>query len=112
MNTPANKAEIMGIPLRVLIIEDSENDAVLLLRELKNGGYDVTSERVETVTAMLAALDSQEWNVVISDYSLPHFDAPLALKTLQAKKLDLPFIIVSGTAGEEIAVKAMTAGAN
>lgn len=102
----------MGIPLRVLIIEDSENDAILLLRELKRGGYDPTFERVDTSVAMTEVLDRKTWDIVIADYSMPHFSAPEALKLLQKSGLDIPFIIVSGKIGEETAVAAMKAGAH
>jgi two-component system cell cycle sensor histidine kinase/response regulator CckA len=102
----------MTIPLRVLLVEDSENDAELLLRELGQAGYDVSSERVETARAMRAALDGQKWDLVIADYSMPRFSAPEALALLKKVGLDLPFIIVSGTVGEEIAVESMKAGAH
>ena len=102
----------MGKLLRVLIVEDSEDDALLLLRELKRGGYDVQFERVETARAMLAALAQKTWDLILSDYSLPEFNAPQALEVLKASDLDLPFIIISGTIGEETAVAALKAGAN
>jgi response regulator RpfG family c-di-GMP phosphodiesterase len=98
--------------LRLLLVEDSEDDARLLLRELERGGYQVESTRVETQAAMQAALDSQTWDVVVSDYSLPQFSAPQALDTLQVSNVDLPFIIVSGTIGEDTAVAALKAGAH
>ncbi len=99
--------------LRVLIVEDSDDDAVLLVRELRRGGYDVAFERVDTPTAMNAALDSGQWDIIIADYSMPHFSAPAALTLLQKERgLDLPFIIVSGAIGEETAVSAMKAGAH
>src|SRR3972149_3992249 len=97
----------MAKPLRVLIVEDSENDALLLLGELRRGGYEVTYEQVDTLEAMDIALDQREWDVVISDYSMPHFSGLAALALLKQKGLDLPFIVVSGTIGEEIAVAAM-----
>ena len=100
----------MSTPIRVLIVEDSEDDTVLILRELKRGGYDPTYERVEIDKAMKAALDNQTWDIIICDYSMPQFSMPAALKTLQKMGLDLPFILVSGTVGEETAVKAMKAG--
>ena len=101
----------MGTPLRVLVVEDSEDDSLLLLRELKRGGYDATWERVDTPDAMEAALEQQTWDIVISDYAMPQFSMPAALKMLQDKELDVPFIIVSGAIGEEAAVAAMRAGA-
>lgn len=101
----------MTTPLRVLIIEDSEDDAALLLRELRRGGFDPLFERVETADAMRAALE-QKWDVIVSDWAMPHFSAEAALAVLQETDHDLPFIIVSGTVGEEAAVAAMHAGAH
>jgi PAS domain S-box-containing protein/putative nucleotidyltransferase with HDIG domain len=101
----------MGKPLRVLIIEDSEDDALLLLRELKQSGYEVEFERVDTAPAMQSALDQKPWDLILSDFSMPEFNAPNALELLKASGLDLPFIIVSGTIGEETAVAALKAGA-
>ncbi|MBR8833414.1 MAG: PAS domain S-box protein [Stigonema ocellatum SAG 48.90 = DSM 106950] len=98
--------------LRVLIVEDSEDDTLLTLRELRRGGYILTYVRVETPVTMEAALDQQPWDFVIADYNLPTFSAPEALKLLQRRQMDLPFIIVSGTIGEDAAVAAMKAGAH
>jgi putative nucleotidyltransferase with HDIG domain len=98
--------------LRVLLIEDSEADAQLLLRELKRGGFSVEFERVETAQSMKTALLQQIWDIVISDYSLPQFGAPQALVVLQESGFDLPFIIISGTIGEDSAVAALKAGAH
>jgi two-component system, cell cycle sensor histidine kinase and response regulator CckA len=98
--------------LRVLIVEDSEDDMLLMLRELRRGGYTLDYVRVDNPAEMQAALDHRSWDIVIADYSLPAFSAPDALKLLQNHKLDLPFIIVSGTIGEETAVAAMKAGAH
>ena len=100
----------MSRPLRVLIVEDSEDDAALLLGELRRGGYDPLYERVDTAAAMKAALNKQTWDIIVSDYSMPQFTAPAALKLLQQSMLDLPFIIVSGAIGEDAAVAAMKAG--
>lgn len=102
----------MNLNLRVLIVEDLEDDMLLMLRELRRGGYTPDYIRVDTPTAMKTALDRQEWDIVIADYTLPAFSAPDALKLLQSHKLDLPFIIVSGTIGEDVAVAAMKAGAH
>ncbi len=102
----------MGKPLKVLIVEDSEDDAALLVRELRKGGYDVAHERVETSSAMEEALAKQEWDVIVADYNLPNFSAPAALSLLQKKGLDLPFIMVSGKVGDDVAVEAMKAGAH
>lgn len=102
----------MNSLLRVLVIEDLEDDMLLMLRELRRGGYTLDPLRVETPSEMAAALDRQDWDIVIADYTLPLFSAPAALKLLQEKQRDLPFIIVSGTIGEETAVAAMKAGAH
>jgi PleD family two-component response regulator len=102
----------MGKPLRVLIIEDSENDALLLLRALSRGGFEPDFHRVYTPEAMSAALDARTWDVVISDYSMPNFSGLAALWVLKNSNLDIPFILVSGTIGEDIAVEAMKAGAH
>jgi signal transduction histidine kinase len=99
-------------PLRVLIVEDAEDDALLLVRELRRGGYAVVFERVETEEQMTAALDRQPWDLVLADYALPRFSGPRALALVKGRGLDLPFIIVSGTIGEETAVAAMKAGAH
>ena len=102
----------MKIPLRVLIIEDSEFDGQMMVNLLRKGGYDVSFERVETAEAMRTALVAKPWNLVLADYNLPNFNAPDALKVLQQTGLDLPFIIVSGGIGEDIAVASMKAGAH
>ena len=102
----------MSTSLRTLMVEDSENDALLILRELRRGGYDVVWERVETPETMRAALDRQPWDIVISDFKMPQFNGMNALKLLKASGQDLPFILVSGTVGEELAVEAMKAGAS
>src|SRR2546425_1177722 len=101
----------MSKPLRILVVEDSENDTLLLLRELRRGGYDPTFERVDTPVAMSAALDRESWDIVVADFSMPQFNALAALELLKKKAIDLPFIIVSGTIGEEVAVQAMKNGA-
>src|SRR6266511_5320213 len=98
-------------PLRALIVEDRAADADLILRELKRGGFVTTHERVETADALRAALDTHTWDIVLSDYYLPTFDAPGALAVLQASGHDVPFIVVSGSVGEDTAVAAMRAGA-
>ncbi|MGD8240595.1 MAG: PAS domain-containing protein, partial [Armatimonadota bacterium] len=100
----------MHEPLRTLIVEDSEDDALLVVRELQRGGHAVAWERVETAEAMRAALQEQNWDIVIADYCLPQFDAPSALALVQQSGLDLPFIVVSGTVGEDLAVTMMRQG--
>src|SRR5213080_373301 len=101
----------MRVPLRVLIAEDSEDDARLLLRELQRAGYQPTYERVDTPAAMTSALDRHAWDLVIGDYSMPAFSGPAALALLRARDPDTPFIFVSGTIGEDVAVEAMKADA-
>lgn len=100
----------MGKPIRVLIIEDSEDDTLLLVRSLRSGGYDPQFARVENAEQMRIALE-QEWDIIISDYSLPQFDPLRALKIIQEKELDIPFIVVSGSVGESTILDAMKAGA-
>ncbi len=102
----------MNTPLRVLIVEDSESDAGLFVRRLQQAGYDLVHERVETAGEMQTALMNPDWDIVLADYKLPRFSAPAALEILKASGWDLPFIIVSGTIGEENAVAMMKAGAN
>src|SRR5213076_73424 len=101
-----------GQDLRVLIVEDSATDAELMLRALRQAGVDPTHERVETAEGMRAALARHPWDVVLSDYSLPHFDAPAALAVVRAAAPDVPFIVVSGSVGEDTAVAVMQAGAD
>ncbi|MBK8172955.1 MAG: hybrid sensor histidine kinase/response regulator [Sandaracinaceae bacterium] len=98
--------------LRALIVEDSQDDAALLVMELRKAGYELTHKRVDTYEAMTAALQDDEWDVVLADFSMPRFNAMAALETLKESKLDLPFIIISGTIGEEFAVEALKAGAH
>jgi PAS domain S-box-containing protein len=94
------------------MVEDSEDDAALLERELRRGGYEPLSKRVDTAAAMSAELRGQEWDMVISDYVMPKFSGLEALTLLKESGLDLPFIIISGKIGEETAVEAMKAGAH
>src|ERR1700722_13549854 len=101
----------MGIPLRVLMIEDSEDDAALLFRELQRGGYDVNYERVYTSAALETALFASDWDLMVSDHSMPQFTGIDALKIVRAKGSEVPFIFVSGTIGEETAVTALKNGA-
>jgi len=97
--------------LRVLLVEDSEDDALLLLRELRSGGFEPVHERVDTAKGLADALKNRKWDIVISDYSIPGFGGLEALKIFKKTRLDIPFIIVSGNIGEDIAVEAMKSGA-
>ena len=102
----------MSKPLNVLLVEDSEDDAMLTRRQLVRAGFEPRCQRVDSAEHMQAALDAQSWDVVISDYHMPSFSGAAALKLLQTTGLDLPFIIVSGAIGEEVAVELMRAGAH
>ena len=102
----------MGTLLRVLIVEDSEEDTLLIVRELKRGGFDPIHERVETAESMKAALSTKTWDLILADYAMPHFSGLEALKLSKENGLDLPFIIVSGSIGEDVAVEAMKSGAH
>jgi len=97
-------------PLRVLILEDRESDAALLLLELRRG-FEVDYERVWSAAAMTDALARRQWDIIISDYSMPGFGAIPALAVLHDSGVELPFVVVSGTIGEESAVEALRAGA-
>lgn len=97
-------------PLTVLNIEDAEDDYLLVVRHLQKGGYDVHSERIDTADAMRAALSEREWDIIISDYHLPGFGALQALEILKETGKQIPFIIISGTIGEETAVQALLSG--
>jgi signal transduction histidine kinase len=102
---------MMKRPLRLLLVEDMEDHALLLVRELGKG-FEVAFDRVDTLQELEAALDVNPWDAVIADFHLPAFDGLDALRMMQAKGLDLPFILVSGVIGEEMAVEAMKAGAH
>lgn len=98
--------------LRVLIVDDSDDDTNLIVRKLRSGGYNPEWERVDTYDAMKSALEKKEWDVILCDYKMPSFSAPAALKVAQEINPNIPFIIVSGAIGEETAVEAMKAGAH
>ncbi len=102
----------MSRQLRVLIIEVSETAAELLVDVLRRHGYDVTFERVDSAETMMAALDTHQWDIILSDYTMAGFSASAALKLAQDKGIDTPFIIVNGTVGEEAAAAVMKAGAH
>ena len=99
-------------PLHVLIVEDSADDAELMVRALRRTGNATTYERVDTPQALAAALAHGPWDLVIADYSMPHFSGLGALKMVRDQALDLPFIMVSGNLGEDVAVDAIRAGAH
>jgi phosphoserine phosphatase RsbU/P len=101
----------MSTPLRVLIVEDMEDDCNLLLMELRKGGFSPSYVRVQTEEKMREAL-KDSWELIISDFALPNFSGPAALAIFKESGIDIPFIIVSGTVGEDIAVATMRAGAN
>ncbi len=101
----------MESKLRVLMIEDSEDDAALIAREIRRGGFDPELERVYSGEALLAAIRIGKWDLVICDYSMPHFSGKEALKLLRETGSDVPFIFVSGTIGEDTAVAALKEGA-
>jgi two-component system cell cycle sensor histidine kinase/response regulator CckA len=96
--------------IRLLLIEDSEDDAALLLRLLREGGFEVEAERVDTAADLATALN-KNWDIIISDHSMPHFSGSEALKMVRARDAEIPFIFVSGTIGEDVATDAMRVGA-
>src|ERR1051325_1477972 len=102
----------MGDALRVLMVEDSADDALLVTRELQRAGHQLEFERVDTASALQAALDRQAGDLTIADHSMPGFSGFAALTLVRERGLDVPFIFVSGTLGEDVAVEAMKAGAN
>jgi PAS domain S-box-containing protein len=98
--------------LDVLMVEDSENDAALLIGEIERKGYTLVHQRVQTKEDFLAALGTRPWDIIVSDYVLPQFSGPEALALLRQQELDIPFIMVSGVYGEDKAVAVMKAGAD
>jgi signal transduction histidine kinase len=96
-------------PLRVLFVEDSEDDVAIIVRELRRSGFAPEWQRVDDLAALDAALDAP-WDVILCDYTIPGFGAMAALARVSGRGLDVPFIIVSGTIGEEAAVEAMRLG--
>jgi PleD family two-component response regulator len=99
-------------PLRLLLVEDNETDATLLVEYLRQGGYEPDCTRVDNEQALTAALDLRDWELVIADYTMPGFSGTAALAMVRDRGLEVPFIFVSGTIGEEIAVEAMKNGAD
>jgi len=102
----------MGIPLKVIVVEDSMDDHELLVRELERGGYAPQTVRVDTPEALREVLAEPGWEIVISDYIMPRFSGLAALELLRQSGRDLPFIVISGTVGEDVAVETMRAGAH
>lgn len=102
----------MEKPLKVLIVEDSEDDALLMMHELKRGGYQPSYERVETRDSMMSALEGKDFGLIIADYTMPQFSGIEALDLYKKRRLDIPFILVSGTIGDDVGVEAMIAGAH
>ena len=100
----------MSTEIRILIVEDFEEDAMLILRELRRGGFEPTYKIVERPEELRQALALQDWDLIVSDHSLPHFSGTMALEVLKQTGLDIPFIIVSGKIGEDAAVEAMKSG--
>jgi PAS domain S-box-containing protein len=103
---------VMSNSLKVLIVEDSVDDTFFIVRELQRGGYVVDFERVETPAAMQTALQARNWDLIVSDFSMPCFGGAAALALYRQSGLDVPFILVSGTMGEDIAVEMLKAGAH
>lgn len=99
-------------PLHALIVEDSEDDALLIVRELRKGGFDTSYTRVDDIEGLNKALSQCEWDVVITDYNMPSFSPAIVLETLKTEQIDIPVIMVSGSIGEDIAVDTMKAGAH
>jgi len=102
----------MTVPLRLLVVDDSPDDATLILRHLAREGYAVEHLRVDGRAELVAALETREWDIVVCDYTIPGFSGLVALELIRERELDLPFIFVSGTIGQETAVGAMRSGAN
>ena len=99
-------------PLRLLLVEDSESDADVLLLELRRSGFATEVRRVDHAAAFAEALGVPGWDLIIADYNLPSFDGLQALELYKARALDVPFFLISGTVGEEVAVAAMRLGAH
>ena len=102
----------MPTPLSVLVLEDRDSDAALLLTALKRGGFEADSEIVASADGMREALGRRSWDIIISDYSMPGFNALKALAVLKETNRDIPFVVISGTIGEENAVEVLKMGAH
>src|SRR5882757_7867595 len=101
----------MAKPLKALIVENSEDDVVLMVAYLRRNGYDPDWKAVETAADFSAALISEPWELILSDYTMPSFTGLDALRICRSIGLDIPFILVSGSIGEERAVEALHSGA-
>ena len=99
------------VSLRLLMIEDNPDDEALVLRTIRKGGFNVEHVRVDNRDDLLTVLKNRDWDIVLSDYQMPEFNGLAALKIVKQRNKDLPFIVVSGTIGEEVAVEAMRSGA-
>jgi PAS domain S-box-containing protein len=102
----------MAVQLRVLVVEDSETDTLLMLRALRQAGFEPVSERVASAADMSARLEAHPWDLILCDYALPRFSGADALTLYKATGKDIPFIVVSGALGEERAVEMMKTGAH
>lgn len=98
--------------LRLLLLEDTQDGKLLLLNAFKNAGYALVHQRVQTAGELISALESASWDVIISNFQMPHFSSMQALHLLNTSQYDIPFIIISRAIGEELAVEAMRAGAD
>jgi signal transduction histidine kinase len=105
-------ARVAGKPLRLLLVEDSDDDEILILHELRRGGYEPSVTRTQSASGFIAALDEESPDIIISDYAIPGYGGLMALADLKASGKDIPFILVSGSVGESVAVAAMRAGAH
>jgi PAS domain S-box-containing protein len=101
----------MSVPIKVLIVEDSEDDTDFLLRELRHGEYIPEHARVDSPRSLREALQNNEWDIILSDYYMPGFSALTALQIVHDMKINIPFVVITGATGEDIAVEAMRAGA-
>jgi response regulator RpfG family c-di-GMP phosphodiesterase len=98
-------------PLRVLMVEDSEDDEILIIKEIKKNGFDLFYERVETAAAMKSALQDKQWDVILCDFNLPQFNAPAAIAVLREENIDIPLIVLSGTVEDDAMADCMRVGA-
>jgi DNA-binding NtrC family response regulator len=105
------RGERMGKTLNVLLIEDSEDDAMLIVHELEHGGYDVDFERCDSADAIKDALSRKEWDVILSDHAMPRICAPEALQIVKRSMVETPFIVVSGWMDEKLAQSVKKEGA-